>query len=770
MTTERALEFGVPTTEQAADKASPPGDRTPQELNAVATRDSLVVAAGYDDSDNVRRPLLLSSEDGGVSWVRRTPDRESKERSSTFEQVLDLAAGPSGFVAIGDSADGPVVWHSADGREWSRLPDDRRTFPAGDSVSQITATSTGFAVIGTTSNGYAGQWNQLIYWQSKDGKAWTRTPGPSIGLKTGLVGEFSAGGIAAQGAALVISANLETEQDGEQQHLVRYWYSADGGRTFRASQLAGDVAEAIDAYSNVLISDGGKFYALVKGSGFDDDTWDGVVLEGGTSGSTLRQVAAPWLLGSAFEDSPAALVRAGEERVAASNTSAGSDDVVVAAGGTWTELRDRTDVTTQRIPGSQYVHDAATVGDAAVLVGSSDRSGTNEPMIWRYDDRKVTSVALPTEASAGTPSTLAYSLHRSGEQLVAAGLIGGSPAAWTRTDERWQAEILPGSRANVTPSVTAAISAPDGRIVMVGAKTFPIGQRAAVWIRGTDGRWTDADAPVFGVQAKVQYGGPSPSAVAVGPKKWVVVGERYDGDGHQDAWAVYSTDGKTWSEIRGDRELPPDKTTDTRRQRWRNLRAPGTATSTMTAVTSHGQGFVAAGSISDDSGRPAIWLSPDGVSWPTLVRPALPKGVSTASVAEFGHIGNTLVAVADVTRFAGDPEGGWTSFTSTDGGRSWQTGAVAEPARAYGGSLVAVPGGLVALGNTGRLGGLDAAAWFSRDGRTWRALDLPDEHTKGPGRQGFVSGVVQDDKLLALGFDIPPTGGGSHVIELPLPK
>ena len=73
-------------------------------------------------------------------------------------------------------------------------------------------------------------------------------------------------------------------------------------------------------------------------------------------------------------------------------------------------------------------------------------------------------------------------------------------------------------------------------------------------------------------------------------------------------------------------------------------------------------------------------------------------------------------------------------------------------------------------GHTGARDDIDAAAWFSRDGRTWKAVPLPGERIKGPGRQGLVSAVPVDGKLLAVAFDVPPYGGGFYTLEIDLPK
>lgn len=769
----RPVDFDVPTTPQAADKAFPPGDRTPQRLGAVAVRDKRLVAVGYDESFNVSRPLILSSDDGGATWVRRSLDRDSVERSSTFEGAIAVAAGAAGFVVAGSSVDGPVLWHSPDGVDWKRQPTDRKTFPITDEISAITVTTQGFAMVGSSDNRAGDNPNHLVYWHSRDGAVWKRDAGPTIGMKPAAAGSVSATGIVAQGNTIVVSGNLSTPADSEQTDRLQFWYSSDGGRSFLRSTVRGEIATASRVYNNVLATAGGKFAALAQGAGFDDDSWDGVVLEGGTSGSSWRVVAEPWVLGSNYQDSPGTLVRAGNDWVATSQVTTGTQDVIVAAGPSWKQLADHTDTGSQGGRGNQYVAGSVAVDGDAVMVGSTDRSGTSEPAVWRYHGGKVVAMTLPEESSEGRASATVTHLVAAGKDLVAVGEISGAPTGWTRTSSGWQASTLPGRKSGVDLTLTAAAATADGRVVAVGEKQLPIGQRAALWIRAKDGRWSEIDSPTFGVQAKSAFGGPSPSALAIGPRGWVVVGHRHDGDGHDDAWAVYSSDGKSWSAARGDRSLPPVANSDSRRTRrtpWQNLRGPDGGSAEMTTVIAQGTGFVAGGDVNDGSGRAAVWLSPDGVSWPSLVRLPNPSGVDSATVRSFARIGSTLVAVGDISRFDGDPEGGWASWTSTDGGRTWRTGRPAVSARAFAGDLVSVPGGIVGLGNIGRLNTLDAAAWFSRDGRTWRALALPADRSKGAGRQGFTSAILRDGKLLATAFDIPPSGGGCYVLELDLPK
>jgi hypothetical protein len=765
----RPVDFDVPRSTQAADKVFPPGDRTPQAFQDIAVRDQRLVAVGFDESFNVSRPLFVSSDDGGSTWLRRDLDQESVARSGTFEGATAIAAGPAGFVASGSTNDGPAIWFSPDGASWKRLPKDRKAFAATDEITAITATAQGFSMVGTSSLKNGGSSNQLVYWRSPDGVAWQRTAGPAIGLKPTLTGSVYAAGIIAIGKVIVISGGVSAQDSGRLQRL-QFWYSADSGKAFRTSTIRGEAATGY-MYNNVLAKGNGKIVALAQGNGFDESetgSWDGIVLEGDSSGKSWQVVAKPWTLGSAYQDSPGTLARTNKQWVATSWMTTTTEDVTVAAGPSWQQLADSTDTVSQRGRGDQIVTGSVAIGDDAVLVGSDSRSGTIEPAVWLFRDGRVTAGSLPREAFGGRASTSIAKILTTTRDQVAVGEISGAPTAWANAGSGWQADTLPGRKAGVGVSLTAAATASDNRVVAVGDKYLAIGRRAVVWVRDRNGRWSEVDSPVFGVQAKSPFGGPTPEAIAVGPRRWVVVGQRHDGNGHDDAWSVSSPDGKSWTGARGDHAVAKEPESDTRRTPWRNFRSTGGGSAELTSVVAQGIGFVAGGDPGD--GRPAVWLSPYGVSWPSMVRLPLTKGVHTAKLRALGRIGNALVAIGDATRFDGDTEGGWTSWTSVNGGRTWTANPATVPTRAFAGSLVSVPNGLVALGDQGDGDEIDAAAWFSRDGRSWRALPLPGDRIKGPGRQGLTSAVVHDGKLLATAFDIPPSGGGYYVLELEVPK
>jgi hypothetical protein len=155
----------------------PAGDPGGGEMVAAVTAaPEGFVAVGYRENEAVRDGLIWFSEDG-VSWV-------SVGAPGAFDAVelVDVAASPGGFVALGVGLLGPaadrphaVFLRSPDGRAWERVgqvPGSADTYPAW-----ITGGPDGIVAAGSDANG------DPAVWRSPDGTTFERV---TIGLPADL--------------------------------------------------------------------------------------------------------------------------------------------------------------------------------------------------------------------------------------------------------------------------------------------------------------------------------------------------------------------------------------------------------------------------------------------------------------------------------------------------------------------------------------------------------------------------------------------------------
>jgi hypothetical protein len=148
--------------------------------------DPELFAGPFVITDLLARPsgILAIATDmmGGGGWVLlSSPDGLSWERIWTNDDagVADaLAGGDAGLVAIGNEYldtgfEIGAVWTSADGTEWTRVPHDPEVFGDGQEAAwnmiDVAAGAGGFVAVGTDGT-------DAIVWISPDGAAWERIP------------------------------------------------------------------------------------------------------------------------------------------------------------------------------------------------------------------------------------------------------------------------------------------------------------------------------------------------------------------------------------------------------------------------------------------------------------------------------------------------------------------------------------------------------------------------------------------------------------------
>jgi len=162
-------------------------DHTAVLTSADGTTWSVAGALSGPDAAGIGGPLAfdghvyvaLGGEPGGVyygdqtngaAWVStdlrhwtKAPDQVAMAGVLSWNGI---AAGPSGFVAIGYEGGGGTLWTSPDGLTWTLLIDDV-AFPAEAAEPRAIATTTdGFLVVGRVGN-------EAAAWTSPDGLRWT---------------------------------------------------------------------------------------------------------------------------------------------------------------------------------------------------------------------------------------------------------------------------------------------------------------------------------------------------------------------------------------------------------------------------------------------------------------------------------------------------------------------------------------------------------------------------------------------------------------------
>ena len=350
----------------------------------------------------------------------------------------------------------------------------------------------------------------------------------------------------------------------------------------------------------------------------------------------------------------------------------------------------------------------------------------------------------------------------------------GEPATWARVE--------PASGEGVTYDVTAG--GPGFVAVGIGGSSD---LDAAVWTSPDGLSWTpvpDEDA-VFGGEGdqwmfSVTAGGPG--LVAVGAERTT------DFDGA--VWT--SPDGLSWTRV------PHDETV-----------FGGDYGQEIVDETSGGPGLVAVGSDGPSSAaRPAVWTSPDGLTWSRAPRDQIASDADERSLmSAVTRGGPGLVAVGQIGEFPSTSAAVWTSPDGVTWSRvphddsvlGGEGGYKMEAVTAGGPGLVAVgthrpvptesdaavwnsPDGIVwsrASADGARFGGegsqrmrsvtlvgsslfaagssedsdLDAAFWVSSDGITWSRLEDDSEVFGGDGTQGVIGATASDQGLVAVGGD-----------------
>lgn len=732
----------------------PAGAGDALDLDAVASRGSVVVAVGRDSVGGRTRPVFLVSTDAGASWKLADQQGPNNAPAALGDSVRSVVASEFGWLAVGSGPRGVAVWTSPDGAVWTRRPDQGPSFRATDALVGAVRTRDGYLLAGNH-----GDSHRAVFWLSTDGSSWLR-------LKNSDTGPFYAGdgsrveSIAGHGNAVVVAGSVGRTADGRSGRSTGLWRSTDGGRGWNEVILAPELhTRVLGSRLAGVVSTGKELVAVGGGKGsyttissVDGDAWK-------AGPSTQLQISGqPSELGD---------LRATGSRLVTIASIRGSDLLATAGadGVNWTSAPLAGDLTSRQ--SELHIEGVAAAEDGAIAVGylteGEGRSKRRVAALYRLrGDGPLERVDLDKVADLTSAAVTVRSSAADGATLLAVGSANGDPAVWRSEGEdagrTWTAVTSP------------AFGQEPGEQELVGIARGKLGWLAVgvdrrdgvrpVLLTSADGQsWTPLSGSDQPFPSRENGAGwVAPTAVTAGNFGYVVtaVVER---DGYTSTGAWYTVDLRRW--YAGEPGAPTVSGAN-------DLTGVRGVSRAIQDVAFNPRGFVAVGAADDAEAparsrrRPGVWMSANGTRW-QLRQVPLPAGADRAELRAVATSGNRIVAVGTALRpDAGEERGFAFSAVSEDNGEHWQTlplpavGSGEAPSGAT--ALTRTRTGYLAVGASGLEGEADTASWTSTDGRSWRPVPAEDPALTGPGDQRFTAVLERADSALAFGYSADVRG------------
>ena len=313
-----------------------------------------------------------------------------------------------------------------------------------------------------------------------------------------------------------------------------------------------------------------------------------------------------------------------------------------------------------------------------------------------------------------------------GERL-AVGAAGGYPAIWRQdTSGSWKLVSSPQPASQPSALMTVAHGTAGWLAIGVPGPVSLISADGETWRPGGPG--------------SSELGAALTISAAAGPRGYVVLGKQLAASGQgcvADVW---------WS---------PDLTTWTRAHDVNEING----SSQTLAVAATADGFVSVGS---HNGRPAAWVTPNGVAWRTIDLP----GPANAELNAIAVHGDQVVAVGGT-----DGQGGTPAFAvySADGGTRWQQAPLGLPGPSTViTALAATSQGFIAAGRYGTPGQQRVVVWEMPAGRTtWTQAHISGITDPGTGRPPAVTALgASGGVVTGIGPVAPAASAQAYVFTL----
>ena len=345
-----------------------PGATQPQvAVNAVAARADAQVAVGSANGF----PAAWISTDGGSDWAKATGENPAVLGRPGSEQLTDVAAGGSGWVAVGGvvagAAQHPVVIVSPDGLTWAAA-DGEPAFAGQDVYTeQVAAGSAGYVIVGymRTAGGDVPQ-----AWYSAGLSGWQRASGEDA--LDGESGGRQMLAVTATGSGFVAV--------GLQGNSPVVWLSPDGKTwTVMALPLPAGAARAVLLHVAAV----GSTIAAVGMEQTPSGALAPFAARSVNGGANWTETALPVPSGSA---EVTALAAAGQMFTATGTygSTPGHQDVVVwtsSNGVTWTAVTPAGQGLAG--PGIQAITGLTVSGSTLTGVGFTATPASEEPLFWQ---------------------------------------------------------------------------------------------------------------------------------------------------------------------------------------------------------------------------------------------------------------------------------------------------------------------------------------------------------------------------------------------------
>lgn len=729
-----SLSAGFPPARLAAgdfaDTAALTGRGTSTPLGQVAVFGNDIVAVGSQQGARIPRARFFFSPDAGRTWQVGTEQATGATEPAPGAGATLVAGGQHGWVAVGPTA----AWDSQNGQSWLRgaqLPQQ-----AGDHVTTLTATSSGFLAAGQNVPAGNSAKASPVVWLSTNGTTWRRIAGTQLALPAAAGTVLGITGAASNGNTIVVSGTMGGTMTGS-----ALWRSTNGGASWTAVTLpAGNGASA--TISGISPLNGG--FVSVSPAQVTGDAGANVYTskDGATwqlSAQLVTADGAPLTVG---------LVTGGPHGAVVTGQARGLNIAFLSRdGATWAGTDPIGKAGGEQISGVAL----SPKGQAVLSATSIGGNAGHQPLLTLIGIHGgPVQVNLRKIQGAVTGEVAVNAIAAAAGTQVAAGSADGLPAMWMSTDggSQWT-RVSPGVLAGPgDQQLTGVVHGPAGWLAVggdVGAAAEP-----PVVVGSADGKTWKA------VGGGTTFAGPGqivPAAAAAGTSKYVIAGRETTGD-RTIAVTWYANGITGWA--RGSSAQPGA------------LDGPGNRQ--MNAVTATAKGFAAVGAAGT---RPAAWLSADGRSWALVTLP-LPASAAQAELGFVAANGNTVAAAGTAVTAAGQQLP--FAAVSANGGTTWTVTALPKPSGKAAATavtaLAAAGGGFTATGTYGAPGNEDVVVWMlargAAPGTAWTPAAPTGTGLSMQGTQAITALTATGSALTGVGFTATPASEEPTIWQSPV--